>query len=237
MRRPAKWWLAALILKSSVVFWLAACALVASSIGCHNAGPVATPHPGDAEVVLSRQALVRNDVSAALSHALKALELEPRSGEASRLAGWAYLSLCVESDGLNKDACDQAQTHSAGGVRDDVTSFQAKIVLAMALVAEKRYSNAKRILLPLVHGTSDDRKAIIAWRVMGLAELGDGEASGAIVAFRQVLDLDPRDCTALNGLKVAHELNGATGDSDRTPSCGANEKWSRLGRQLIESHP
>jgi tetratricopeptide (TPR) repeat protein len=149
--------------------------------------------------------LNRGQPRAAITHALKALELNEDNAEAAHLTSLIYLFFCATS---SVDChLDQAERYARRALKAKEAFREAQNTLGVVLVHKGQYDEAISVLRPL---TQDIQYATPenAWGNLGWALLLKGDADRAIEALRQAVALQPDFCVGQYRLGLAYEKKG-----------------------------
>ncbi|MBI5536217.1 MAG: tetratricopeptide repeat protein [Deltaproteobacteria bacterium] len=157
----------------------------------------------EAECDVARDLFVnRGQPRAAISHALKAMDLNQDNAEAAHLTALIYLYFCATS---SVDChLDKAEKYARLAVKNRDGFREAQNTLGVVLVHQGRYDDAISVLKPL---TQDIQYATPenAWGNLGWAFLLKGEADRAIETLRQAVALQPEFCVGQYRLGLAYE--------------------------------
>ncbi len=149
----------------------------------------------------------RGQPRAALSHALKALELDDQNAAAAHLIALIYLDFC------QRDAHDcrleDARRHAQLAIEVQPEFREARNTLGVILIHQKRYQEAIAALRPLtqdiLYNTPEN-----AWGNLGWAYLESGQLRPAIAALRRSVAIQPAFCVGHYRLALAYEGGGQT---------------------------
>jgi type IV pilus assembly protein PilF len=149
--------------------------------------------------------LRRGDPREALSHALKAVELDEQNAEAQHLAALLYLDFCARSG----DECRiaEAERHARESLKLRPDLREAKNTLGVILIHERRFRDAVEVLRPL----SEDilyQTPEKAWGNLGWAYLELGDSERAVDALRRSIAAQPLFCVGSYRLGLAYERKG-----------------------------
>lgn len=157
----------------------------------------------ETEYDLSRDLwLRRGDPREALSHALKAIELDDQNAEAQHLVALLYLDFCAR----NSEECRiaEAERHARRSLELRADLREAKNTLGVILIHERRFREAIDVLRPL----SEDilyQTPEKAWGNLGWAYLELGDADRAVDALRRSIAAQPLFCVGSYRLGLAYE--------------------------------
>lgn len=184
-----------------------------ATVGCYSrsttAPPAADPERQSiAEFNLGLDAVNHNDFRMALSHALRAVELDKESGRALYLTSVAYLGFCTGLRGFSEPDCrlGDAEKYARATIKVAPTYPDAKNLLGEILIDEKRYLDAVTVLRPLV---SDPTYTSIhlAWGNLGWAQVLSGDVDGGITSLKNSVT-ERRFCLGFYRLGMAYEMKG-----------------------------
>ena len=141
----------------------------------------------------------------ALSHVLKAIDLDHDNAEAEHLAALIYLYFCAASS----DECrlGDAEAHARKAVKLKADFREARNTLGVVLVHEKKYDEAIAVLEPLANDILYSTPET-AWGNLGWAYLLKGDADKAIAALQRSIALQPEFCVGAYRLGLAFEKKG-----------------------------
>jgi len=146
--------------------------------------------------------LRRSQPREALSHALKAVELDEGNADAAHLAALLYLDFC--SRGPAECRLPDAERYARQAVTSRPDFREAKNTLAVVLIHQKRYPDAIAVLKPLtediLYQTPEN-----AWGNLGWAYLEQGSLDLAIDALRRSVAAQPLFCVGHFRLGLAYE--------------------------------
>jgi Tfp pilus assembly protein PilF len=184
-------------------------AIMVGYSGCATSNSVAgqdAQRRGESEYDLARDAWLREgDPRVALSHALRALELDDKNAEAHHLVALLYLDLCRLPAGNCR--LPEARTHAetALGLRKDYR--EARNTLGVVLIHEKRPADAVAVLVPLttdiLYTTPENAWGNLGWAYLELSRLDE-----ATDALERSVAAQPRFCVGFYRLGLARERRG-----------------------------
>jgi len=172
-------------------------------------GAVASPDPerqSVAEYDIAKDLFLnRRQPRDALSHVLKAIELDDENADAEHLAALIYLYFCAAST----DECrlGDAEGHARKAVELKSDYREARNTLGVVLVHEKKYDEAIAALEPLANDILYSTPET-AWGNLGWAYLLKGNADKAIEALQRSIALQPEFCVGAYRLGLALEKKG-----------------------------
>jgi len=181
--------------------------VVACAAGQAN-GPSAQD-PGrqaEAEYDLAKDLwLQRGQPREALSHALKAVELDDENGEAEHLVALLYLDFCARS--AQECRLPEAEKHARRALSLRPNLREARNTLGVILIHAKRPADAVSLLRPLaddiLYPTPEK-----AWGNLGWAYLELGQLDPAIDALRRSIAAQPLFCVGSYRLGLAYQRKG-----------------------------
>lgn len=149
--------------------------------------------------------LSRRQPREALSHVLKAIELDDENADAEHLAALIYLYFCAAST----DECrlGEAESHARRAVDLKSDFREARNTLGVVLVHEKKYDEAIAALVPLANDILYSTPET-AWGNLGWAYLLKGDADKAVEALQRSIALQPEFCVGAYRLGLALEKKG-----------------------------
>lgn len=183
--------------------------LVLACSPAHDRGAVASADPereSVAEYDIAKDLFLnRRQAREALSHVLKAIELDDENPDAEHLAALIYLYFCAAST----DECrlPDAEAHARKAVQLKKDFREAKNTLGVVLVHEKKYDEAIAVLEPLANDILYSTPET-AWGNLGWAYLLKGDADKAIEALQRSVALQPEFCVGAYRLGLAFEKKG-----------------------------
>jgi type IV pilus assembly protein PilF len=183
--------------------------------------------------------LRRSQPREALSHALKAVELDEANADAAHLAALLYLDFC--SRGPAECRLPDAERYARQAVTSRADFREAKNTLAVVLIHQKRYPDAIAVLKPLtediLYQTPEN-----AWGNLGWAYLEQGSLDLAIDALRRSVAAQPLFCVGHFRLGLAYERKQEAASAlesftraleTEAPGCNALQD-ALLGRARLE---
>ena len=221
-------------------------AVLGLALGC--AGQSKTPGGADPERMSESEYDVARDLwlrqgkaREALSHALKAAELDEQNAEATHLVALLYLDFCQRSP--SECRLSEAEQFARKAVESDPDFREAKNTLAVVLIHQKRYADAiavlKTLTADILYQTPEN-----AWGNLGWAYLEHGQTDLAIDALRRSIAAQPLFCVGNYRLGLAYEhkrdLNAALASLTRAletddPRCRSmQDGYSARARVLMK---
>ena len=172
---------------------------------CSPSKPKDASKQSQAEHDLGVDMLSKGSFRSALTHAKKAVDLDPDNADAQLLAATVYVAFCAYSP----DECHlaEAERHARVALKTKPDFREARNTLGSILVNERKYDEAIATLRPL---TEDILYATpeIAWGNLGWAHLEKGDLDAGINALKRGLALQPAFCWGANKLGLAYERKG-----------------------------
>jgi tetratricopeptide (TPR) repeat protein len=160
-------------------------------------------------------------------------------GRAAHGAQWISAEQAMEAMNASAAVAEARAQDVLGANPQDP---QARLLLAGAFLAQRRWSEARAILEPL---TQTQPHSEFAWRGLGQALARTGERTRAIAAFERALDLEIRGKEAWYALgslsfpAAQHgrpEHHAISGDIERSLLQGRVDEADRVSRAALESH-
>jgi type IV pilus assembly protein PilF len=189
-----------------------------SVVGCtarSAAAPGADPeHQSIAEFNLGLDAINHSNFREALSHALRAVQLDEDNAHATYLASVVYLGFCNGLRGFADPDCRlaDAEKFARRTVKLAPTYPDGKNLLGEVLINEHRYPEAVEVLRPL---TTDPSYTSIqlAWGNLGWAQVMAGDVDAGIVSLKNAV-ASPHFCLGFYRLGMAYEKKGDLTQAD-----------------------
>ncbi len=204
--------------------------------------PSADPErQSEAESDIARDLFLRQQQPrTAITHALKAMELDSNNAEAAHLTSLIYLYFCATS---SVDChIDEAEKYARLAVKNREGFREAVNTLGVVLVHRGKHEEAIKVLLPLtqdIQYTTPEN----AWGNLGWAYLLKGEHDRAIETLRQAVALQPEFCVGHYRLGLAYEKKGdfrsarefftRAVETDRPECKGLQDGYSARARTAI----
>lgn len=184
------------------------------SLGCleGSLGCVAAQVPGEdpkarAQYDLGRVAFQQGSLREALRHVEASLQIDDADPEVHYLGAVILLAFCAKDETSTDCRFEEAERHARRALETAPEMRDAKNVLGVVLVHQKKYDEAVAVLKPLsediLYGSPEN-----AWGNLGWAYLMRGNADEAIVALRRALAAEPRFCVGSYRLGLAYEKKG-----------------------------
>jgi Tfp pilus assembly protein PilF len=190
---------------------IVALGLVAATASCapESKGPAkASPErQAEAEYDLARDAFYKQHLREALDHSQRSNALDDQNSKSLYFTAVIYLAFC-SAEGMQGPDCllrnAERLTRKAIEVESDFRD--AKNMLGLILIHEKRYDDAIKVLEPL---TKDPAYVAnyLAWGNLGWAQVESGKIDDGINSLRNSIT-EPRFCTGDYHLGVAYEKKG-----------------------------
>ena len=149
--------------------------------------------------------LNRGNARSALSHALKAAELDEDNADAAHLVALIYLYFCATSE--VECRLPEAERYARLALESREDFRDARNTLGVILVHEKRYDDAIAVLKPLASDILYPTPET-AWGNLGWAYLSKGDAAKAVEALQRAVALQPEFCVGGYRLGLAFEKKG-----------------------------
>jgi type IV pilus assembly protein PilF len=171
-------------------------------------------HQSIFEFNLGLDAVNHSDFRVALSHALRAVELDDQNARAAYLASVVYLGFCNGLRGFSDPDCRlaDAEKFARRAVKLAPTYPDAKNLLGEILINQQKYPEAIAILKPL---TTDPSYTSIhlAWGNLGWAQVLSGDVDAGITSLKNSVT-EPRFCLGFYRLGMAYEKKGDLPQAD-----------------------
>jgi type IV pilus assembly protein PilF len=190
--------------------WPVLLGLGALLAGCPNAGGAGAGEPdqmAQAEYGLAQDAFKRGKPREALEHVQKALDIDDRNADAAYLGAAIYLAFCALDERSSDCRYGEAERLARLAVDAAPEMRDAKNILGVILVNERRYEDAIAVLEPLAKDiiyASPEK----AWGNLGWAYLKAGKTDQAIAALSRAVAAQPNYCVGLYWLGVAYQKKG-----------------------------
>jgi len=160
-----------------------------------------------AEYDLARVSFQAGSLREALGHVQASLKIDETDPEVHYLGAVILLAFCAKDESSTDCRFGEAEKHSRQALETAPEMRDAKNVLGVILVHEKKYDEAVAVLKPLaediLYGSPEK-----AWGNLGWAYLERGNTDDAIVALRRALAAEPRFCVGNYRLGLAFEKKG-----------------------------
>lgn len=160
-----------------------------------------------AEYDLARVAFQAGSLREALGHVQASLRIDDTDPDVHYLGAVILLAFCAQDESSTDCRFAEAETHARQALETAPEMRDAKNVLGVILVHEKKYDDAVAVLKPLaediLYGSPEK-----AWGNLGWAYLERGNTDEAIVALRRALTAEPRFCVGNYRLGLAFEKKG-----------------------------
>jgi type IV pilus assembly protein PilF len=171
-------------------------------------------HQSIAEFNLGLDAVNHSDFRVALSHALRAVQLDDQNARAAYLTSVVYLGFCNGLRGFGDPDCRlaDAERYARRAVKLAPTYPDAKNLLGEVLINEQKYPEAIEVLRPL---TTDPSFTSIhlAWGNLGWALVLSGDVDAGITALKNSVT-ERRFCLGFYRLGMAYEKKGDLEQAD-----------------------
>lgn len=177
-------------------------ALACSSVASN---PAQSPEAQSlAEYDLAKESYRLGKMRDVLSHAQKAVELDESNADAAFLAARVYLEFCMRDATSNDCRFEEAEKFTRKTIEANPEQREAKNMLGVILVHEKRFEEAVSVLRPLANDILYNSPES-AWGNLGWAYLKLGSYDEAIDALRRSLAAQPLFCVGAYRLGLAYE--------------------------------
>jgi Tfp pilus assembly protein PilF len=177
--------------------------------GTTGPGAADPEHQSIAEYNLGLDALTHSDFRVALSHALRAVQLDEQNARAAYLTSEVYLGFCTGLREFADPDCRpaDAEKFARRAVKLAPQYPDGKNLLGEVLIDEQHYPEAIEVLRPL---TTDPSFSSIhlAWGNLGWAQVLSGDLDGGIASLKNSVAAEPRFCLGFYRLGVAYEKKG-----------------------------
>jgi type IV pilus assembly protein PilF len=212
-------------------------ALVAAA-GCGRTavapGAADPAHQSISEFNLGLDAVNHSDFRVALSHALRAVQLDDQNARATYLTSVVYLGFCNGLRGFSDPDCHlaDAEKYARRSVKLAPTYPDAKNLLGEVLIDERKFPEAIQILRPL---TTDPSYTSIhlAWGNLGWAQVLSGDIDGGIVSLKNSVT-ERRFCLGFYRLGMAYEKKGDLPQADANLSSAVDGEGCKNFQDAFE---
>jgi len=171
-------------------------------------------HQSISEFNLGLDAVNHSDFRVALSHALRAVQLDDQSARAAYLASVVYLGFCNGLREFSDPDCRlaDAEKYARRSLKLAPTYPDARNLLGEVLIDEQKYAEAIEVLRPL---TTDPSFTSIhlAWGNLGWALVLSGDVDAGLVALKNSVT-ERRFCLGFYRLGMAYEKKGDLTQAD-----------------------
>jgi Tfp pilus assembly protein PilF len=160
-----------------------------------------------AEYDLARDAFEHGRLREALGHVETSLGLDATNPDVHYLGAVILLAFCASDETSSDCRFGEAERHARAALASAPDMRDAKNVLGVVLVHQKRHDEAIAVLKPLAEDilyASPEK----AWGNLGWAYLERGNHDEAIDALRRSLAAQPRFCVGNYRLGLAYEKKG-----------------------------
>jgi type IV pilus assembly protein PilF len=160
-----------------------------------------------AEYDLAREAFQAGMLREALGHVAASLRIDNADPDVHYLGAVILLAFCAGDETSTDCRFEDAERHAREAIESAPEMRDAKNVLGVILVHQKKYDDAVAVLKPLAEDilyASPEK----AWGNLGWAYLSRGNTDEAIVALRRALTAEPRFCVGNYRLGLAYEKKG-----------------------------
>ncbi len=181
--------------------------------GCSAGRPKDASKQSLAQHDLGVDAFSKGNLRGALTHAQRAVELDPENADAQLLVATVLIGFCSYSP----DECrlDEAERAARAALKAKPEFREARNTLGSVLINAKKYDDAIATLKPL---TEDMLYATpeIAWGNLGWAQLEKGDLDGAVTSLTRAIALQPQFCWGGLKLALTYEKRGDLGTAEVT---------------------
>ena len=197
------------------------------AVGCGGAkanGPTDQQSVGEYDI--ARDDFQKGRLREALGHVDKALELDDANAEAAYLGATVMIAFCAQDERSSDCRFDRAETYARKALEANPEMRDAKNMLGVILIHQRRYDDAIAVLKPLaddiLYGSPEK-----SWGNLGWAYLQRGKVDAAIDALRRAVAAQPMFCVGQYRLGLAYEKKGELSAAreafskavDGTPEC------------------
>jgi Tfp pilus assembly protein PilF len=203
--------------------------VVAVSAGC-GGGSSAAGGPSDqqslGEYDIARDDFQKGRLREALGHVDKALDLDEDNADAAYLGATVMIAFCAQDERSSDCRFDRAEAYTRKALEANPEMRDAKNMLGVVLIHQRRYDEAIAVLKPLaddiLYGSPEK-----SWGNLGWAYFQRGRVDEAIDAFRRAVAAQPMFCVGQYRLGLAYEKKGELSAAreafskavDGTPEC------------------
>jgi type IV pilus assembly protein PilF len=184
------------------------CALSLQVLACAGAQVRTEEDPkARAEYDLAREAFQSGLLREALGRVQASLRIDNADPDVHYLGAVILLAFCAADETSTDCRFEEAENHVRKALDNAPEMRDAKNVLGVILVHQKKYDEAVAVLKPLAEDilyASPEK----AWGNLGWAYLARGNADEAIVALRRALAAEPLFCVGSYRLGLAYEKKG-----------------------------
>jgi Tfp pilus assembly protein PilF len=156
---------------------------------------------------LARVAFQSGSLREALSHVQASLQIDDSDPEVHYLGASIFLAFCAKDETSTDCRFEESEHHLRQALEFAPEMRDAKNMLGVVLVHQKKYDEAVAVLKPLaediLYGSPQN-----AWGNLGWAYLLRGSTDEAIVALRRALAAEPKFCVGNYRLGLAYEKKG-----------------------------
>jgi Tfp pilus assembly protein PilF len=183
-------------------------ALVGALAGCKGGrGVASTDQRSLTEYDLARDAFQGGRLREALDHVQKSLKLDGDNSDAAYLGAILHLAFCNPDERATDCHFDEAERYARKALDANPDLRDARNILGVILIHERRYDEAIAALKPLANDIlyiSPEK----SWGNLGWAYLQRGTVDEAIDALRRSVAAQPLFCTGWYHLGLAYERKG-----------------------------
>jgi len=160
-----------------------------------------------AEYDLARESFEGGRLREALGHVQASLRIDEANPDVHYLGAVILLAFCAADEASSDCRFEEAERHARAALESAPDMRDAKNVLGVILVHQKKYDEAVAVLKPLaediLYGSPEK-----AWGNLGWAYLSRGSVDEAIDALRRSLAAQPMFCVGNYRLGLAYEKKG-----------------------------
>lgn len=185
-----------------------ALATAGCSGGSNNNNQAQSPETQSfAEYDLAKDAYKRGKLREVLAHVQKALEHDETNADAAYLGASVHLQFCAADETSADCRYEDAEKYARAAIEANAELREAKNMLGVILVHEKKFDEAVNVLKPLANDILYNFPEN-AWGNLGWAYLLSGKHDEAVDALRRALAAQPLYCVAAYRLGLAYEKKG-----------------------------
>jgi Tfp pilus assembly protein PilF len=173
-------------------------------------GPVVADLQSVAEYDLAREAFEKRKLRDSLDHVEKALKIDDENADAAYLGANIMLEFCRADERSSDCRFSEAEKYARTTLDLQPDHRDAKNLLGVVLIHQRRYDDAIAVLKPLANDIlfgSPEK----AWGNLGWAYLERGSSDEAIDSLRRAVAAQPLFCAGQYRLGLAYEKKGDLG--------------------------
>jgi len=175
-----------------------------------SSGGASSEQQSLAEYDIARDDFQKGRLREALDHVDKALSLNEDNADAAYLGATVMIGFCAKDERSSDCRYDQAEKFARKAIAANADLRDAKNMLGVILVHERRYEDAIGVLKPLandiLYGSPEK-----SWGNLGWAYLERGNVDEAIDALHRAVAAQPLFCVGQYRLGLAYEKKGEFG--------------------------